>query len=305
MTAQISPRIIPPRRLALCGGGVRCVAHVGVFKALAEAGILTCVKEVVGISAGALFGLFFVLGYSLEQIERLALEFDFNQLRQIDAESVMAFPFTFGLDAGVGIEKFIKIVLARKGLDPEISFASLFTHLSKIIQNAPRLRCFATDIQTACVKEFSAEATPTCPVWIGLRASMSLPILYTPVKDPLTGHILMDGGVLHNLPLVFQPLEEVDTTLAVLFQTNPVPVETPELIHVFQYVYDAITKMRNTPYLEKFKGQIILIDSDDFTGLSFGESKDSRATLIQKAYQQTKAFLFTQGKKPLRRYSVA
>lgn len=309
----VSPPFIPPRRLALCGGGMRCVAHVGVFKALSEAGLLACVKEVIGISAGALFGLFFVLGYSLEQIERLALEFDFNQLRQIDADSIMAFPFTFGLDAGVGIEKIIKVVLARKGLDPEITFGQLLL----AIPTAPRLRCFATDIQSVCVKEFSAVATADCPVWIGLRASMSLPILYTPVKDPVSGHILMDGGVLHNLPLVFQPFDEVDGTLAVLFQsrsgTNAAAGQTPgtteeqspELIHVFQYVYDAITKMRNIPYLEKFAGKIVQIKTDDFNGLSFGESKEARASLIKNSYEQTKAFLFTQGRRPVRRYSVS
>ena len=91
---------IPPRRLALCGGGIRCIAHVGVFKELSKHNYLTHVKEIFGVSGGALIGLAYCLGYSLEQLERLALELDFSILKNISPESAFEFPITFGLDSG-------------------------------------------------------------------------------------------------------------------------------------------------------------------------------------------------------------
>jgi hypothetical protein len=45
------------------------------MKGLADAGMLTCVKEMIGISAGSLFSLLWVLGYTLEELERLSIEF--------------------------------------------------------------------------------------------------------------------------------------------------------------------------------------------------------------------------------------
>ena len=98
---------IPPRRLAFCGGGVRCVAHVGVLKALDNYGLLRCVKEVTGISAGAFFSLLFSLQYTIDQIERLSLEMDFTVLGNIEPEDVLMFPLTFGLNSGESIERLI------------------------------------------------------------------------------------------------------------------------------------------------------------------------------------------------------
>ena len=76
----VPPRVsrIPPRRVALCGGGVRGIAHAGVMRALRDAGFLAHVKEVIGISAGSLFALLWALEYSVEQIEQLSLAFDFT-----------------------------------------------------------------------------------------------------------------------------------------------------------------------------------------------------------------------------------
>jgi NTE family protein len=57
------------------------------------------------------------------------------------------------------------------------------------------------------VKEMSYEKTPDMSVAKAIRASMSLPILYTPVKDG--DSLLVDGGLLHNLPLAFLKEEEI------------------------------------------------------------------------------------------------
>lgn len=279
---------------------MRCIAHVGVFKALAQHNCLTCVKEVLGISAGALFSLLFVLEYTIPEIERLALEFDFNLLQNIDPDSFFNFPLTFGLDSGAGLEKFISTVLIHKGFKPEVTFEDL--QAKKKI----RLRCFAADIQQQKVKEFSSEKTPTFTVKTALRASMSLPILYQPINDPTTGRMLMDGGVLHNLPLVFQKEYEIPETLAILFtKTAKASCESkPELFEIFQQVYDSITLMRNKPYLEKYKENVLCIEVNGFDSISFAETREKRAELIESAKQQTEKFLFTPSvKKPVRRFS--
>jgi predicted acylesterase/phospholipase RssA len=292
------PGRIPPRRLALCGGGIRCIAHVGVLKELYTQGYLSYVKEIFGVSGGALFGLAYCLGYSLEQLERLALELDFSVLRDISPESAFAFPTTFGLDPGEGLEKLLTSLLTRKGYQHDIPFNKLKTTC--------QFRCYATDIQTNSVREFSLQKTPTISVKLAVRASMSLPVMYTPVKDPLTGHLLMDGGILHNLPLVFLNEKERSETMAVLFtKTSRTVNEQLDLLDLFQCVYDSMTYMRNEPFIKAYRQNIVLIPLKDVNALHFDLTKEHKKELIELASVETKKYLFTQNSKPIRRYSCS
>ena len=71
------PRI-PPRRLAFCGGAVQCIVHVGVLKELSRYNMLSCVKECIGISAGCIISLAYILGYTCDEIERLTLGINYD-----------------------------------------------------------------------------------------------------------------------------------------------------------------------------------------------------------------------------------
>jgi predicted acylesterase/phospholipase RssA len=290
---------IPPRRLAFCGGGIRCVAHVGVLKALQEAGLLNCVKEVIGVSAGGLFALLYVIGYSVAQIEKLALGFDFRILGNIDPEDLLLFSVTLGLNSGDVLEKLVTSILHQKGFDKDITFEQLAA------KTRLGFRCYATELQTSKIKEMSAAATPKMSVRLALRATMSLPIMYSPV--PYEDSLLVDGGLLHNLPLIFLTDAEVADTWGVLFVNSPKDSQTKSIdsvIDFFKYVYDGVVLMRNLPCIQKYKERLILIQSDDFNALNFGESKDIRAEFIQKAEEATTAFLAARTR-PRRRVSVS
>jgi len=288
---------IPPRRLAFCGGGIRCVAHVGVLKALNEAGLLNCVKEMIGVSAGALFALLYVLGYSIGQIESLALSFDFRILGDIDPEDLLLFSVNLGLNSGDMLDKLVASVLRQKGFDKDVTFAQLAagTRLG--------FRCYATELQTSTIKEMSAAATPEMLVRTGVRASMSLPIMYSPV--PCGDTLLVDGGLLHNLPLVFLNDAEVADTWGVLFVSESKKVDAIDsIVDFFKYIYDGAVVMRNLPCIQKYKERLIIIESDDFGALNFGESKETRADFIRRAEIATLAFLSVRNR-PRRRVSVS
>ena len=295
-------RRIPPRRMALCGGGVRGIAHVGVMKALEEAGLLIHIKEVIGISAGAFFSLLWILDYTVAQIEQLSLELDFTKLRNIQPETVLSFPLTFGLDDGQGIEKLIGSVLKQKGLSPEATFEQVAVKYPK------HLRCFATELQTSKVREFSTVKTPKTSVKFAIRASMSLPLFYTPVKEESTGALLMDGALLNNLPLVFLNEYEIRETWGVLFAieqgTKIAPVD--DIMELIRYIYDSSKVMKSVPYIDKFSDRLILIPTNEFSALNFEEPREERKKLIDRAHDLTKKFIYSYSKSstPLRRFSA-
>ena len=294
---KLSTLRIPPRRLAFCGGGVRCVGHVGVLMALESANLLGCVKEMIGISAGSLFALLYVLGYTLKQIEELALKFDFALLGNIEPEDILLFPMTLGLNSGDAIDKLITSILHQKGFNKDITFSELAK------KTRMTFRCYATELQKSKIKEMSVFSTPTMSVKTAVRASMSLPVLYSPVKDG--DMLLVDGGLLHNLPLIFLTESEIQETIGVLFISGePIAAPIESVLDFFKYIYDGALMMRNIPYIQKYKEQLILIDTQECGALSFNESEENRSKFIEVARNTTLAFLHTVSK-PSRRVSVS
>lgn len=63
--------------LVLSGGAARGLAHIGVLKALEEQGIR--IDAIAGTSMGAIVGGLYAAGYSVAELERLALELDWQQ----------------------------------------------------------------------------------------------------------------------------------------------------------------------------------------------------------------------------------
>ena len=64
--------------IALSGGGVRGIAHLGVLKALNEAGIYP--SKVAGSSAGAIAGALYCSGYTPDEILDIVLHTNFFKL---------------------------------------------------------------------------------------------------------------------------------------------------------------------------------------------------------------------------------
>jgi predicted acylesterase/phospholipase RssA len=271
------------------------------MKAFYEHGIFNHIREVIGISAGAFIGLLWVLEYTIPQIENLALEFDFTVLRNFEPESVLSFPLTFGLDDGSKIDKLIASVLKQKGFAPDATFEQVFTKYSM------HFRCYTTELQTSKVREFSTFKSPKTSVKFAIRASMALPFFYTPIKDPKSNLLFVDGAVLHNLPLAFLKEDEIRETWGVLFTITPCETAEPieDIMQVVRYIYDCSTVMKTAPYMERFGDRVICIPTGDFGTLQLGKTREERAELIQRAYRITKKFMYSLSKPRHRRFSAS
>lgn len=72
----------PKTGLVLSGGAARGLAHVGVLKALEEQGVR--IDAIAGTSMGAVVGGLYAAGYSVAELERLALTLDWQQVLSDD-----------------------------------------------------------------------------------------------------------------------------------------------------------------------------------------------------------------------------
>jgi NTE family protein len=159
----------PSIGLVLSGGSVRGAAHIGVLDVLEREGIRP--HCVAGASAGAMAGAVFCAGVPVEDMQRLVLEMRWRQ---------------------VG-----RLVRPRLGF---FDSSRLETRLLEIIgpctfdQLSIPLAVVAADLmreEVVVIREG--------PVAHAVRASCALPGIFTPVE--WEGRLLVDGGVLNNLPV--------------------------------------------------------------------------------------------------------
>ncbi len=171
--------------LVLGSGGARGLAHIGVIRWLEENNFE--IKSISGCSIGALIGGVYAAG-KLDQLEEWMIS-----LKKTDIASLLDFSWGSG-----GIFKGDKIINTLVGFLEDIQ-----------IENLPLpFTAVAADIVTE--KE----------VWLNsgslfeaIRASVSLPLLFTPVKAGAS--ILIDGGVLNPVPIAPTFNDDTDLTIAV------------------------------------------------------------------------------------------
>lgn len=124
------PRFVQPARdapaprfaLVLSGGGPRGFAHIGVLRALEQAGIKP--DLIVGSSAGALVGALYSDGRTAAQLEQLALTLE--PARLID------FIWYSGRIRGQALEDFVNGTLTRSSIEQlPLRFAAMATRLDE------------------------------------------------------------------------------------------------------------------------------------------------------------------------------
>jgi predicted acylesterase/phospholipase RssA len=298
--------LIPPRRIVLSGGGIRALAHLGALDILETKGLLRAVKEYVGVSAGSFVGFCLVIGYTITELKMLCSVFDFGLIRNLDPESALEFPSSFGFDKGDNLIKLLHSLLRIKKLSPTLTFREWAeTHPNELT-----LRCFATDLFTTQPREFSFEKTPTVTFVDALRASMSLPGYFTPVKDPITGNILVDGGILHNFPLAFLPLSQREDALGLSFSYSHTQVsEIPDLLTFFAQIFACYYIPRTYSLHKQHPDKCIVIPCGHIQAWNFEATQEEREGIMDLGKKAAEDFVTASSKfetqnKPARRFSV-
>ena len=180
----------PKLALVLGGGGLRGFAHLGVLRALEEAGIQPDI--VVGTSAGAVVGSAYASGLSADQIESIA--------RQVKLSSLIDFTLsTSGLMRGDAIAGWIDTVTAGMPIE---AFPRRFAAVATDLRSG----------QAVLLDRGSAGAA--------VQASAAVPGVNVPVayRD---GH-LVDGGIASLVPVRFARAMGADVVIAVdIYCTGP------------------------------------------------------------------------------------
>ncbi len=156
--------------LVLGGGAARGIIHAGIIRYLQERDLFP--KVIAGTSMGAIIGSLWAAGKSVKQIEEFVCSLRIRKFLDVDLWG------RGGVLKGEKFEEYLKKELGN------ITFADL---------QIP-LRINATDFISGEEVVFKQGS-----VVKAVRASMNIPGIFLPYR--YQGRILVDGGVVNNLPI--------------------------------------------------------------------------------------------------------
>lgn len=156
--------------VVLGGGGAKGAAHLGVLKALDEAGIP--IDHIGGTSVGSIMGALYAMGLGVDEMINLA--------RELMVRREVMKDYTFPMVSILTGKKHTNVIKeAVDGIRIEDLWIPYFA--------------VATDLTQASKKVFDEGH-----LWKAIRASTSLPGIFPPLYDH--GSLYVDGALLDNVP---------------------------------------------------------------------------------------------------------
>ena len=205
--------------LALGGGAILGLAHVGILEALEGAGIRPDV--ITGTSIGALIAACYAGGMGIAEMKRVALAFSWRKVRKRKILPTMA------VYSSEPMRGFLREVL------PCTDFDSLDIPIALV----------ATDLRTSQMvllggsyleKQDDGDddiVTVEADMVEAIRASCTVPVLFEPVE--LGGRILVDGFLTNNVPAGVARKMGAEVVLAVDLQQRRGMYDNPS--NIFEY----------------------------------------------------------------------
>lgn len=245
-----TPEAATPSRprigLVLSGGGALGLAHVGVLKVLEE--LHVPVDCVAGTSMGAIVGGLYAAGYSPEEIERLAYELPWGKLiedrpdrrhlpyrRKLDDQTYLT-PIQLGLSGGRLRMPSGLIAGHRLGIELRV-LALRVLGIDDFDRLPLPFRAVAADIGTGEMVVLRRGDLAQA-----MRASMAVPGVFSPVE--LDGRLLVDGGVVDNLPVDQARAMGADVVIAVDVGTPMAAKRRPDSIaSILSRTSDMLTRV--------------------------------------------------------------
>ena len=212
----------PKIAVVLAGGGAKGAAHIGVLKALEEMNIP--VDIITGTSMGAYVGGLYATGMSADEIESFIYSVDWNsgyrdrvdrsQRRVRDKEYEDRYQITTDLGLRFGeVRSPTGVVQGQNMLRILRETTGNLGRFDSFDDLAIPYRSVATDIV-----ELEEVVLDNGYLVDAMMASMSVPGALPPYE--LNGHMLVDGGVVNNMPVDVARAMGADIVIAVDISTD-------------------------------------------------------------------------------------
>ena len=220
-TQQKRPKI----GLVLSGGGAKGVAHIGILKAMEEAGLTP--DFITGTSMGSIMGGLYSIGYSADELTEIVENIDWDQIltNKVPLNKVTIEEKDYYGRYLLDFYMKDKKLQFPKGVIEGQALIELFSEVTRPVHNITDFNQFP--IPFACVGANIVTGEPVVlnhgSLAMAMRASMSIPTVFTPVK--IDGKLLVDGGLVRNMPVDEVKAMGADIIIGVFVGTDLSPEE--------------------------------------------------------------------------------
>ncbi|MCX7552709.1 patatin-like phospholipase family protein [Marinicella sp. S1101] len=276
----------PKIGLALSGGGARGMAHVGVLKALEEKNIP--IDYIAGTSMGSIVGGLYATGMSPEDLEWAIQSVDWDdalkpspkrklkdyQQRQEEKDYFADLEIGIskeGAKSGTGLAGDHKVMLELQRL--------VGTFNEQDFNQFPiPYRAVTTDLN-----EGEPYVIEHGDLAMAMRASMAVPLVFGPVKHQ--GRMLVDGGMLNNLPVDVVRAMGADIVIAVNISSPLAKVNEESSVLAVTYQSIDVALVQNTKRSLKQADIVIQPELEGIDAGMFNRAED----MINDGYLSTYA----------------
>lgn len=300
--------------LIFSGGGVKGLAYIGVLKKIEEYMSYKIdkidkiteldeykfpkfdINHICSVSAGSIFGLTYLLGYSSEEIEKEVLNKKFERLKHIKLSNLISY---FGLDSGNNIVLWLESLITNKGYNKDITLKEFYEEIFLKTSKYMKFDIIATNLNKYEYTVFNHVTTPNLKVVDAIRMSISIPFVFTVTKYDINldrigcGDIYVDGGLIESYPIhLFK--DGLDNVLGFHLLTGKENVndnKRENIESIEQYVYHVFRcfgsqRSRRLISNQLYKDHTIYINTNDITSsINFNLSVSNKKKLIELGYE--------------------
>lgn len=265
------------KNICFGGGGFKGWAYIGTLRALKELIDFKNIEQVVGVSIGSLFGLFYVLQFDYREILDFIINLNYYEVLDINLDNIIS---NESIIQGKKYTEVLKELITQK-VDPELTFKQLYIH------NGINYTVGTFNITESKLKYFNYKSTPNVKIIDSIIASCSIPVLFPPMK--INDSFYYDGGICNNCPVDILP--ELST---IAFDLDLAMKSDNSSLKVFEVINSLSIMMNNTYIKESHNGLVHKLLDSRFNKevLNFNQTKDDIFNLYMHGYLRSKQTLF-------------
>jgi len=265
--------------LVLSGGGIKGITILGALQLLYEKKILDNVLVYAGSSVGGLIASLLNINYKPQELFNIIKKISYKKIVNIKFDT---FLFKYGFDDGSKMNKIISTLFKNKKIDTEITFIELYNLTKK------KLILTGTCVNTQKLQYFSYIETPDMKVINAIRATISIPLYFTPVL--YNNDLYIDGSCCSNYPInLFD--NELEHTLGINIDSD---VKHEIINNIESYFINIANCLKNnifnnlTKNYEKYTIKLII---NDVSSIDFNLTKKKKEELYNYGYKTAELFL--------------
>lgn len=206
--------------VALAGGGLKGVAHIGALKALEELGL--DIDYITGTSSGAMMAALYAMGYTPDEMKDIVKE-SYKKITRIRKRVFIKSGFIYILKRKINLQGIID----GKRIEELFKYYARKKEIYKISDIKKGFAMITADAKTTrkCVlvsgkiyKRDNLEYIENIPIEKAVHASMAFPAIFTPCK--YDKYCFIDGGTVDNLPVETLKDLGAEKTIALSFKLD-------------------------------------------------------------------------------------